>query len=150
MSSNSLDFSELAEDLKDAGKHAEPQIMDLLEQFAEKIQADAQSYAPVDTGKLRSNILIKKTDDSVTVGVNLDTVPYAGFQEYGTQGPYEIRAKNKKALAFKVGGATVFRKKVMHPGVKAHPYIRPAMEQFLNELGPAAADVGVNLIGGKK
>lgn len=34
--------------------------------------------------------------------------------------PHEIRPRTKKALAFRVGGALIIRRKVRHPGTKAH------------------------------
>lgn len=50
--------------------------------------------------------------------------PYANAQDGGSglYGPrrakYMIRAKNGQALAFHVGGRLIFRRSVMHPGVK--------------------------------
>lgn len=145
---NMLDFTNLAEDLHQASKVSGQSVHQMMMGFAVEIQADAQSHAPVLTGKLRSMILITDEPGRIIVGVDSSLVLYAPFQEYGTKGPYEIKAKTAKALAFKMGGKTVLVKKVMHPGIKSTPYIRPAMADFIDKLGPAAADVGVNLVTG--
>src|SRR5689334_8987992 len=44
--------------------------------------------------------------------------PQALFTDQGTK-PHEITPTSKKALAFKVGGATVIVKRVDHPGTSA-------------------------------
>ena len=47
--------------------------------------------------------------------------PYAVYQQFGTSGPYEIKAKIKKALHWGgKGGPTV--KSVMHPGLPPRPF----------------------------
>lgn len=143
---NSADFSALADDLAWAAKNANMSVMGLLDTYAVRIQELAQQNAPVDTGLLRSQIKILRSPGKIVIGVDPEVVDYAGFQEYGTTGPYTIEPKNGKALAFNSGGKMVIVRKVTHPGVKAHPYIRPALQQFLRELGPAAADVGVHMI----
>lgn len=72
----------------------------------------------VNKGLLRRSIRVTHFgDDSVTVGT--DRV-YAAFHQLGTRGPYEIRPKNKKALAWPGGSQPV--KKVMHPGLPARPF----------------------------
>lgn len=143
---NVADFSELAKDLQAAADNAQTSVMQMLNTYAVEIQAYAQQYAPVLTGKLRANIRIVRSPGKFVIGVDPEEVDYGGYQEYGTKGPYEIVAKNKKALAFTYGGRVVLVKKVHHPGIKAHPYIRPALARVIDELGPAAAKVGVTLI----
>jgi len=60
---------------------------------------------------------------------------YAHFVEFGTQA-HTIKAKN--------GGALVFGGKEMsslhHPGAKAKPFMRPAMDSYSQEAVQAAAD----------
>lgn len=46
-----------------------------------------------------------------------------------TFGPYVIRPKHASALKFKVGGKEVFAKQVIHPGVRARPFMRPAIDE---------------------
>ena len=41
---------------------------------------------------------------------------------YGTK-PHVIRAKSAKALKFRVGGETLFRRSVLHPGTPAKPIL---------------------------
>jgi phage gpG-like protein len=51
---------------------------------------------------------------------------YAAIHQFGgTTSAHTIMAKNRKALQFNVGGATIYRKKVNHPGSKipARPYM---------------------------
>jgi phage gpG-like protein len=72
------------------------------------------------TGTLRRSInyalMIADQGLSAQVGTNL---VYAAIHEYGGQTrAHVIEAKNAKALAFQMGGATIFRKRVQHPGSK--------------------------------
>ena len=67
-----------------------------------------------------------------TMGFNsyllYDNVEYAPDVEFGTS-PHVIRPNAKKALKFKSKGKAVFAKKVMHPGTRAQPFFRPALDQ---------------------
>ena len=86
----------------------------------------------VDHGLLRRSIRVTALSDcSVTVAT--DRV-YAAYQQLGTRGPYEIRPKNKKALAWP--GAAHPVKGVTHPGLPPRPFfpVDPA-----GNLVPAAA-----------
>jgi len=56
----------------------------------------------------------------VTVGTN---VQYASYHQYGTAGPYPIVAVNAKALKFWTVSGLTFRRKVMHPGLPARPFV---------------------------
>ncbi|MCL4504113.1 MAG: HK97 gp10 family phage protein [Deltaproteobacteria bacterium] len=72
------------------------------------------------TGRLRRSInyalSIEDQGLTATVGTNL---VYAGIHEYGSQTrAHVIQARNAKALAFQVGGQTIIRKSVNHPGSK--------------------------------
>ena len=87
----------------------------------------------------RMNVAFKTGELSRSIGYRIDgdqiiieaTAPHAPFVEYGTAGPYIIRAKNAKALRFQVGGSTLFRKSVMHPGNKARPFLAPAIDHAM-------------------
>lgn len=59
---------------------------------------------------------------------------YAKWVEYGT-GEHRIEAADGKTLAWGAGGSTVFTRSVDHPGAKAKPFMRPAVDT----RGPAAA-----------
>ena len=51
----------------------------------------------------------------------------AAWNEFGT-GPYSIKPKHKKALAFTgADGKTVFAKSVKHPGIPERPFFRRAL-----------------------
>lgn len=109
----------------------------------------ATRKAPIDTGRLKRSITRsnpKKSGNnwSVTIGTN---VKYAAAQEFGSglhstrrsKQKIRITPKNKKALAFKWANAPsglepsksgkFLFSSVMHPGVKAQPYLRPALEE---------------------
>ncbi len=69
------------------------------------------------TGTLRRSINYAMIGDlAARVGTNL---VYAAIHEYGGQTrAHVIEAKNAKALAFQVGGQTIIRRRVQHPGSK--------------------------------
>lgn len=82
---------------------------------------------PVDTGRLRNSVQTEVRGTGLsTVGiVSSANVPYAPPVEEGT-GPRDIvprRASPKASLRFTVGGRTLFRKRVRHPGTRgAHMF----------------------------
>ena len=101
-----------------------PEVMDqALDDTADAMSLDAQRMVPVDTGRLRASINVKREFLIKAIGTNVE---YATDVEFGT-GPHEIVAKNKKVLANKKKGI-IFGKKVKHPGSKPRPYMRPAFE----------------------
>lgn len=51
----------------------------------------------------------------------------------GTE-PHVITARNAKALRFTMGGATMFRRSVQHPGTKPDAYLDNAAEKAGEEL----------------
>ena len=79
------------------------------------------------TSHLRSNITQMPAKRSFggfgtlvkIVGTN---VKYGKWLELGTD-PYVIKPRKKRALAFKVGGKKVVRRKVNHPGMKRRPWM---------------------------
>ena len=46
------------------------------------------------------------------------------FFEFGTKGPYAIKSKKGKSL----GPKGIFGKVIIHPGIKAKPFLRPAWD----------------------
>ena len=95
---------------------------------------------------VRSNLLrnsIERTDAVVlgsqvlsTIGSNVRTggesVVYAHIHEFGGQTrPHLIVAKNGKALAFSMGGNTLIRRSVNHPGSKIpeRSFLRSALTE---------------------
>lgn len=147
---NSIDLRNIADDLEQASELSGLSVHQMLLGFASEIQADMQQRAHVVTGNMRSHIQVKDEPGRITVGVPDEEVPYAKYEAYGTQ-PHEIRPKaGHKALKFTVNGKTVYVKKVNHPGTPAHDFVTPAIQDFVDKLGPEAAKVGVNLIMGNK
>ena len=82
---------------------------------------------PVDTGNLRSSqrMVIRVGKQRVVARV-FTRVNYAAPVHEGSDGPYVILPRRKKALKFKVGATTIIVKKVIHPGVKPRPFLRKA------------------------
>ncbi|MFH9368072.1 HK97-gp10 family putative phage morphogenesis protein [Streptomyces anulatus] len=90
------------------------------------VQNEARRRAPVDTGRLRSSIVSRAEGSGRTVGYVVGTnVNYAAAVEYGTA-PHVIVPKNGKALYWP--GARHPVAKVNHPGTRAQPFMRPAIE----------------------
>jgi HK97 gp10 family phage protein len=146
----SADLAALAADLSAAsGQPMMTTASQIIQQAAQRVQAEAQTRAPVKTGRLKSSIAIRYIGPlTAIVGPNVD---YAAYQEFGTgtrgefPGPiYEIKPKKPGGvLVFKVGGKTVWARKVRHPGIKARPYMRPAFETVLGtDLLKRLADAG--------
>ena len=105
-----------------AEKH--PEVLDhALDDTADAMSLEAQRIVPVDTGRLRGSINVKREFLVKVIGTNVE---YATDVEFGT-GPHEIVAKNKKVLADKKKGI-IFGKRVKHTGTKPQPYMRPAFE----------------------
>jgi hypothetical protein len=67
-------------------------------------------------------------------------VRYAAFVHDGTRGPYEIKPKAKRgrrALAWAANdgrGGLVFRRRVMHPGIKPRKFLEKAAELELPQI----------------
>lgn len=57
------------------------------------------------------------------------SAPYGRFQEEGVGHPWVIEPRNAKALRFVAGGKVVFAKRVMHPGLKARPFMSTSLEE---------------------
>lgn len=83
----------------------------------------------VQTGHLRRSVQVDLsglvgTIPRARVGSN---VPYGRWLEYGTS-PYLIKARRSKLLvAGKGKKRVVFGRAVKHPGIKARPWVRPAI-----------------------
>ncbi|CUU83392.1 phage protein%2C HK97 gp10 family [Campylobacter hyointestinalis subsp. hyointestinalis] len=94
---------------------------------------EAKKIAPYKTGNLKKDIqVISVNDKSVTIG-NTKLAPYAKFVYFGTK-PHIIKVKKAKALANKKSGL-VFGKKVNHPGTKANPYLKNALDSYIKGSG---------------
>lgn len=90
------------------------------------VQNEARRRAPVDTGRLRSSIVSRAEGGGRQLGYVVGSnVSYAAAVEYGTS-PHVIKPKYKKALFWP--GASHPVAQVNHPGTKAKPFLRPAIE----------------------
>ncbi|WP_405554336.1 HK97 gp10 family phage protein [Streptomyces sp. NBC_01171] len=90
------------------------------------VQNEARRRAPVDTGRLRSSIVSRAEGSGRSLGYVIGSnVNYASAVEYGTA-PHVIKPKHKKALYWP--GAAHPVAQVNHPGTRAQPFLRPAIE----------------------
>ena len=108
------------------------------------LEAKMKARVPVKTGALRRSIFSKATDTADAVAGMTATSPdvnYASFVEIGTKA-HIIRAVNAKALAFQMGGKTVFATQVMHPGTTGQFFVlqtfQDMRQQIIDELEAAA------------
>ncbi len=123
-----------------------------LERFKQGKAPDGQKWKPsqrvlqeggrtlVKTAQLRNSIRAKADASGFAVGTN---VKYAATHQFGDPGR-TIRAKNKKALRFRVGGRWVSKKQV-RVTIPARPFlglsdedmreIRETLEDFIGREG---------------
>ena len=148
MTAASADLRSLAIRMSSAGGDINIIASNLIKDTAKEIQSVAQSLSPVKSGALRRSITINyETATRAVIGPH---VIYGPFQEFGTgsrgefpTGPYTIKPKNGKVLAFKVaGGKTVFTREVKHPGIKAQTYTRPAIKRVIDTIAPELSKQG--------
>lgn len=99
-----------------------------LRQGANVIRDQAKANVPVKSGDLRDSIKIstrsKRGVVSASVKAGNRKAWYAHIIEFTGAVPHKIKAKGKGWLAF--GG--FFGKSVQHPGMKAKPFMRPALD----------------------
>ena len=151
MSAASADLTKLSRNLAAAQGIAIQNAADeVLHVYAEKVKQIAQSLAPVKTGALRQSIDVGYEPGKATIGPHMT---YGVYQEFGTgergeypTGKYPIVPKKGQFLVFTVNGKVVRARRVEHPGVPAHPYMRPALEQALGPMADELAERGALLI----
>lgn len=95
----------------------------------DSVECEFGAYAPyaasVEYGTAGMGEPVGSSYNSPTGATDWPSVP-PGKKRYE---PYEIRPRRRKALHWKDGnGNDVFRKKVIHPGVRARPFMRPAVD----------------------
>lgn len=117
----------------------------------------AQVYAPSRSGQLRESIRIDYDRGGLSATV-APHAPHAAYVEFGTglhnellppgmRKPYIIEPKKPGGvLRFQVGGTTVFTKRVIHPGIKAQPYMRPAADRVADAFATGIQNAGAKVI----
>ena len=106
-------------------------IMKGIDWGAEKVKKTAKDKVPVDTGRLKKSIEIKKIKGGKSIGPD---TPYDTYVEFGT-GPHLIKPVRASVLHW-VGkdGKDHFAKSVMHPGTRRQPYMRPAIQENRKDI----------------
>ena len=115
---------------------------------AEFMEKEAKKLVPVDTGKLKNSIKgkvvigpqaarTKKGTGGVRVPISIDlraTAPYAAFVEYGTgvAGQSSYTVKGQLPMGF-IQKPVDYRHSSVS-GVRARPYIRPAMVKGMKRM----------------
>lgn len=139
----SADLSRLAEALRKTAEASEITTHDVLVQSANHIQTEMIARAPVKSGHLRNNIVVKVETGKVTIGPDPERVPYHYYVSAGTK-PHTIYPKKEGGvLVFTVNGQKVFTRKVNHPGTKPNHYIRDSFNAWVDSLGTIAAEANV-------
>ena len=109
----------------------EQRLEDYTEIAAEVVRSEITRITPLDEGNLKGGNDKRKMGKAFWRVFN--NVEYAPDVEFGT-GPHEIVPKEKKALHFFIKGAEIFAKRVMHPGTKAKPFMRPGYRNAIAKL----------------
>lgn len=112
-------------------KREAPKVFnELLDRSGSLIAETMRMKAPVRTGFLRDSIIIHKSGGSVEVG---PTASYASYVEFGAR-PHIIEPVHASVLAFKMGGQTVFAKRVQHPGFQGRFFVKRTGKECLPKL----------------
>lgn len=129
---------ELAEALKQMPKQLQQNVMrQALRAGAKVIQDKAKELVPVDTGDLKKSIKIgtssRGKEVRSTVATKGDGAYIARFIEFGTAA-HLIKGRNGGMLKFTArDGNTVETMSVNHTGIKAKPFLRPALDSESNK-----------------
>ncbi|TXH57698.1 MAG: HK97 gp10 family phage protein [Desulfurellales bacterium] len=146
-----VDIRELVSDLKTISNLSTGEITEnIFRDYGAKIEALAKQKAPHKTGALKSSITHHASQETLEIVAGVD---YAMYQEFGTASrgefngaPYTITPKKGQYLVFYVNGKKVVTRKVTHPGIPAHPYLRPAVQEAFGELFVKLAERGQAMI----
>lgn len=136
----SADLTNLAKALSAASKNSTPAISAVMNSIANEMKDNMVQMAPKRTGRLAGSISVLRSGNTWTIGPK--GVNYAVYQEFGTASrgefgglPYKIRPRQEGGtLSFKIDGEWISTKEVTHPGIPAHPYVRPAAQAVLQSL----------------
>lgn len=104
----------------------------LMRDLALTAVSEQKRLAPVKTGNLRRSINLGRV--TARSAETIARADYAAYVEYGTRA-HEIRPRNRKVLAWKKGGRTIFARRVQHPGTRAQPFMVPGAERAVSGVG---------------
>lgn len=97
-----------------------------------EMESDLEEAAPVLTRELRDSIeasAASVTDAGVSFEVHTGNLIQAETTEHGAR-PHVIVPRNKRALAFTVGGTRVVVRRVNHPGNAPQPWFFPTVKRW--------------------
>lgn len=97
--------------------------------------AEIRRRAPVGNdpgaGRLRDSISMRKGGGRGPLSVSfVSSAPYAKFVEDGTV-PHKIEPRQASALHWTTNGGDVFARYVNHPGTKANPFVKQAVDAMM-------------------
>jgi HK97 gp10 family phage protein len=127
-------LNKLLKDLQNLGVEGQRAIAETTGANAKEIEANAKTYAPIDTGKLRQSISSFEKDKLTWIirANATGNAPYAAYMEFGTGGLVEVPDELKEiAIRFKGKGV----KKI---DLRPQPYLYPAFVkgrlQYIKDL----------------
>lgn len=98
-------------------------------------------------GRLRASIRYERRTTGSSVSVQFTAyTPYAGYVIEGTN-PHVIRPIAARYLMFYQGEAQRFSRLVHHPGTKANPFNRRAVDRMMPEIRRTYRDTMIAAIG---
>ncbi|RBP15873.1 bacteriophage HK97-gp10 putative tail-component [Roseiarcus fermentans] len=128
--------------------------VELAAALADRVRTDKLSggVLNVRSGALRDSIAAEVSTDGDGVAASVAStgdVKYAAIQEYGGKtAAHEILPAKAQALAFVVGGALRFARKVEHPGsvIPERSYLRATLDEMSGDIVAALADAAAELL----
>lgn len=107
------------------------------------VLAAEAAAAPVKTGATRRGVRrtpTRRLGNRLTATTE-NTTPQGEYVERGTR-PHVILPRNGKYLRFRIGGRTIYARKVNHPGAPPRPWLKPtAAARWTGALANAARTV---------
>lgn len=138
-------IDEFISDVRKAGVNADPLMRAALQNSASRTQTNIRQRAPHRTGALQRSVLTAIKYPSAEVTVN---EKYGRYIEEGTKA-HTITPVNKKALFWK--GALSPYKSVRHPGTRAKPFFKPAVDatqDYIQEQFTKVTERLINIMAG--
>ena len=119
-------------------------IYDGLQLASQVVVVEAKKRAPQRTSNLVRSIQAGDVEGSLASGYEVTisaAAPYAAFIEFGTKGPYRVEPRRRLALrwANPAGGGWLFSKGHNVPGMKARPFLQPAVDENADRLANIVA-----------